>query len=221
MKSLVRQTLAMAFGLAITLLAIPAEAVVNELVGSSESHSIEKFNSSGIWLRTFASTGPWIPFGLAVSRVTHDVFVATQMASAVPLTENVILRYTPAGGLFGPGGKYWSTFDLYPYFGVNPVESLLFDSSGNLYVASHYGTSGYQVVIQKFPAAQLLNKTPVPSGAMTLPRACSPTTMLPSSRVSCLQFSRSAWPLVRTTISMSQASSPASFYTNKPNMPAL
>ncbi len=168
MKSLVCQTLATAFGLAITLLAIPAEAVVNELVGSSESHSIEKFNSSGIWLRTFASTGPWIPFGLAVSPVTHDVFVATQMASSVPLKENVILRYTPGGGLFGPGGKYWSTFDLYPYFGVNPVESLLFDSSGNLYVASHYGTSGYQVVIQKFLAAQLLNKTPVPSGTPIL-----------------------------------------------------
>jgi hypothetical protein len=38
-----------------------ARAVVNELVGSSESRSIEKFGSSGAWLKTFASTGPWIP----------------------------------------------------------------------------------------------------------------------------------------------------------------
>jgi hypothetical protein len=33
---------------------------------------------------------------------------------------------------------------------------------GNLYVASAYGTSGYQVMILKFDSAQLLNKTPVP-----------------------------------------------------------
>jgi hypothetical protein len=30
--------------------------VTNELVGSAESHSIEKFDSSGNWIKTFAST---------------------------------------------------------------------------------------------------------------------------------------------------------------------
>ena len=135
-----------------------ANAVMNELVSSSESHSIEKFNSSGQWTNTFASTGPWIPAGIAASPVTGDVFAAT-------LTET-ILRYNSTGRPFGSGGNYWSTFDVSRYFGVNPVESLVFDSSGNLYVSSHYGTSGYQVVILKFSAAQLLTKTPVPFGSI-------------------------------------------------------
>ena len=138
------------------LLTSSANAVTNELVSSSESHSIEKFNSSGTWTSTFASTGPWIPVGIAASPVTGDVFAAT-------LTKT-ILRYQPTGAPFGTGGAFWSTFDVSPYFNGNPVESLLFDSSGNLYVSSHYGTSGYQVMIIKFSALQLLGKTPVPSG---------------------------------------------------------
>lgn len=168
MKSQTRSLFATALCLMLALLAMPAGAVVNELVGSSESHSVEKFDSAGTWLNTFASTGPWIPFGLGVSPVTNDVFVATEMASSTPVKENVILRYTPGGAPFGPGGAYWSTFDLYSQFGSNPVESILFDSSGDLYVASHYGTSGYQVVILRFPAVQLINKTPVPAGAPIL-----------------------------------------------------
>jgi len=142
------------------VLALPANAV-NELVGSSESHSIEKFNSSGVWLKTFASTGPWIALGIASSPVTHDVFVATNTGP----TNNIILRYTSTGLPFGPAGKYWSTFDVFSHFSNNPVQSILFDSVGDLYVASEYGTDGYQVQILKFPAAQLLNKVPVASGA--------------------------------------------------------
>lgn len=147
--------------LIVAVLALPVQAVVNELVGSSESHSIEKFNSSGAWMQTFASTGPWISLGIAASPITHDVFVATNTGP----TSNIILRYYSNGLPFGSKGKYWSTFDLFPYFSQNPVQAILFDSiSGDLYVASTYGTSGYTVVILKFTAAQLLNKTPVPSG---------------------------------------------------------
>jgi hypothetical protein len=58
--------------LAIAIFASPAYAVTNELVGSSESHSIEKFDSAGNWTNTFASTGPWISMGIAASPVTDD-----------------------------------------------------------------------------------------------------------------------------------------------------
>lgn len=146
----------------ICLLAMPATAVVNELVGSTESHSIEKFSITGKWMHTFASTGPWVPFSIAASPVTNDVFVATNTGP----TTNIILRYKSTGVEFGPGGAYWSSFDVYPYFGSNPVQSIVVDISGNLYVASGYGTSGYIVKILTFPAAQLLNKTPVPSATV-------------------------------------------------------
>jgi hypothetical protein len=150
-------TVALYLGIA---LAVPADALANELVGSSESHSIEKFNSSGAWMKTFASTGPWIALGIAASPVTNDVFVATNTGP----TTNIILRYHSGGAPLGPSGSYWSTFDLFPYFSQNPVQALLFDNSGNLYVASEYGTSGYQVEILEFTATQLLKKNPVPSG---------------------------------------------------------
>lgn len=159
MKLATIKTALLMFTLTLAVLAIPANAVVNELVGSSESHSIEKFNSAGTWMRTFASTGPWIPFSIAVSPVTNDVFVATNTGP----TTNIILRYTFGGTEFGPGGTYWSTFDVYSYFGSNPVQSIVFDPSGNLYVASGYGTSGYTVVIRQFPAAQLKLKKPTAS----------------------------------------------------------
>ena len=145
------------------LLVSPANAVINELVGSSESHSIEKFNSAGAWSKTFASTGPWIPFGIASSPLTNNVFVATNTGPKA----NIILRYTSAGTQFGPGGTYWATFNVFPWFSNNPVQSILFDSAGNLWVASTLGTSGFQVVILKFPAAQLLNMSPAPS--MSIP----------------------------------------------------
>jgi len=79
--------------LSIALLALPTYAVANELVGSAESHSIEKFNSKGTWIQTFASTGPYYPVGIAASPTTEDVF-------AVTLT-GIILRYTKTGASFG------------------------------------------------------------------------------------------------------------------------
>jgi hypothetical protein len=150
--------------LALAFMPIRAAAVVNELVGSSESHSIEKFDRAGVWLNTFASTGPWIPFGLAVSPKTDDVFVATEMASSTPVKENVILRFKSNGEPYGPGGTWWHAFDLYSEFGVNPVESILFDANGDLYVASHYGTAGYKVVILHFTATEVKKENPAPSG---------------------------------------------------------
>jgi hypothetical protein len=91
------------------------------------------------------------------AQLRGDVFVATLTST--------ILRYNKSGSSFGPGGSYWSTFSLASLVGVNPLISLLFDSSGNLYVATDYGTSGYQVEIFKYSASQLLTKKPVPSGA--------------------------------------------------------
>jgi len=142
--------------LTIAICVATANAVTNELVSSSESHSIEKFDATGKWSKTFASTGPWIPVGIASNPLTGDVYAATLTST--------ILRYKSTGALFGPLGHYWHTFDLSASFGANPVESLLFDSSGNLYVASHYGTGGYQVIILKFAAGSLSSMNPAPVG---------------------------------------------------------
>jgi len=152
-----RQTLIVKLCLTIAILALPAYAVTNELVGSSESHSIEKFDSSGNWIKTFASTGPWISVGIAASPITGNVFAAT--------ATSLILRYTKTGIPLGSGGSYWNTFDLSSLVGSNPVESLLFDPSGNLYVATIYGTNGYQVMIFKYSASQLSKKKPAPAGS--------------------------------------------------------
>jgi sugar lactone lactonase YvrE len=151
------KTLTAALCLTIALLALPAYAVTNELVGSAESHSIEKYDSNGNWIRTFASTGPYFALGIAASPTTGDVFVATYTAT--------ILRYNKSGASFGPKGGYWSTFSMTSLVGSNPPEALLFDSSGNLYVATNYGTAGYVVEIFKYSAKELLQETPVPSGS--------------------------------------------------------
>ncbi|MGO8986761.1 MAG: hypothetical protein ACLPHI_05220 [Terriglobales bacterium] len=156
MKLAIRKNAFVALTLTIAFLAIPAHAVVNELVGSSESHSLEKFDSSGNWIKTFASTGPWVSLGIAASPVTGDVFVATNTQT--------ILRYSKSGASFGPKGTYWSTFSLPSSANGNPGEGLLFDPSGNLYVATYFGTSGYQVEIFKYSASQLSKKTPAPAG---------------------------------------------------------
>jgi hypothetical protein len=149
------KTLTATLCLAIALLALPAYAVTNELVGSAESHSIEKFDSSGNWIKTFASTGPYKSIGIAASPVTGDVFAATLTST--------ILRYSKSGVPFGPGGSYWSTFSMTSLVGANGLEGLLFDSKGNLYVATNYGTSGYVVEIFKYSASELLQETPVPT----------------------------------------------------------
>jgi len=153
MKLAVYKNALVAFCLTLALLAIPAHAVVNELVGNSESHSIEKFDNNGNWIKTFASTGPYTVFALAASPVTGDLFVATNTPT--------ILRYTKTGAPFGPQGSYWSSFNLFSLIGDNTIESVFFDSIGNLYVATYYGTGGYQVVIYKFTAKEILKASPV------------------------------------------------------------
>ncbi len=49
----------------------------NILVASSRSNSVEEFDTSGTWMRTFATTGPYGPVALAQSPVTGDIFVTT------------------------------------------------------------------------------------------------------------------------------------------------
>jgi DNA-binding beta-propeller fold protein YncE len=158
MKLAVYKNTLVAFCLTLALLAIPANAVVNELVGSSESHSIEKFDNNGNWIKTFASTGPYVVNGLAASPVTGDVFATTNTPT--------ILRYTKTGAAFGPKGSYWSSFNLSSLVGSNTIDSVLFDSSGNLYVATYYGTGGYQVVIIRFAAKEILKASPTSSGTI-------------------------------------------------------
>jgi hypothetical protein len=77
------KTLTAILCLTLGLLALPAYAVTNELVGSAESHSIEKFDSTGNWVKTFASTGPYYPVGIAASPLTGDVFAATLTATVL------------------------------------------------------------------------------------------------------------------------------------------
>jgi len=150
------RTLTVTLCLTIALLALPAYAATNELVGSAESHSIEKYDSNGNWIKTFASTGPYYTVGFAASPITGDVFVSTFTAT--------ILRYTKTGASFGPKGAYWNTFNMSALVGVNPPQALLFDSSGNLYLATNYGEDGYVVEIFEYSAKELLKKTPVPVG---------------------------------------------------------
>src|ERR1700690_955962 len=156
MKSTITSASIIALCLFVAILAVPAYAVTNELVTSSVSHSIEKFDSSGNWTRTFASTGPWAPIGVVASPVSNDVFVSTDTPT--------ILRYRETGARLGPGGSRWSTSSV-ASIGTNAVQSLMFDSSGDLYVATNYGTSGYVVEIFKYPASQLTRESPVPSGS--------------------------------------------------------
>src|SRR5690242_8563192 len=109
-------------------------ATVNILVASSRSNSLEEFNTSGTWLRTFATTGPYAPVALAQSPVTGEIFVTTIWASgpAIGQLTNKILRY-------GPNGHFdvnWDRFTVECSIGcpTTQTQSLLFDSSGNLWV---------------------------------------------------------------------------------------
>jgi hypothetical protein len=123
-----------------------AAAATTELVASAESHSIEQFDPTGKWIGTFASTGPWEPRDLAVD-LTGDVYVATSTTT--------IMRFNSNGKPYAPG----PTFTL-PISG-NTIESLIFDGKGNLYVASHFGTSHLTVSIYKFTPSQLKAAAPV------------------------------------------------------------
>jgi hypothetical protein len=155
-RSAFGKSLTLTLCLTIALLALPAYAVTNELVGSAESHSIEKFDSNGNWIKTFASTGPYYTVGFAASPITGDVFASTFTST--------ILRYRKTGASFGPKGAYWSTFNMSALVGVNPPQALLFDSSGDLFLATNYGEDGYVVAIFKYSAKELLKEAPVPVG---------------------------------------------------------
>ena len=116
---------------AIALFDLSAHAVTNELVGSAESHSIERFDNNGNWIKTFASAGPYYTVGFAASPVTGGVFVSTFTAT--------ILRYANRGASFGPNGSYWSTFNMSSLVGANPPQAaevgfLAVDRTGNLYL---------------------------------------------------------------------------------------
>jgi DNA-binding beta-propeller fold protein YncE len=152
------KTLTVTLCLAIAIVALPAYAVTNELVGSAESHSIEKYDSNGNWIKTFASTGPYYTVGFAASPITGDVFVSTFTST--------ILRYTKAGAPFGPKGSYWRTFNMSSLVGSNPPQALLFNSSGDLYLATNFGETGdgYTVEIFEYTAKELLKEAPVPVG---------------------------------------------------------
>ena len=49
------------------------------LVASSGSHSLEEFDTSGNWTRTFATTGPYAPVAIAQSPKTGEIFVTTEV----------------------------------------------------------------------------------------------------------------------------------------------
>ena len=100
----------------------------------------EEFTTSGTWIRTFATTGPYAPLALAQSPVTGDIFVTTIWGSgpAAGQLTNRILRYHEKG-VFDVN---WDTFTV--ECGACPsaaTQSLLFDPSGNLWVATAYGTT--------------------------------------------------------------------------------
>jgi hypothetical protein len=141
------------------------------LVASSRSNSIEQFSTSGTWLRTFATTGPYAPNALAQSPLTGDIFVTTIWASgpSVGQLTNIILRYHSNG----PFDVNWDTFTV--ECGSCPssaTQSLLFDSSGNLWVATAYGKDlGAPIYIQKYLATDLTlpNPSAVPYPKITAP----------------------------------------------------
>jgi hypothetical protein len=161
-RKIMSRKIALTVSLTIALLTIAASAQTNILVASSESHSIEEFNSSGTWIKTFASTGPYTPVSFAASPLTGDVFVGTNTQT--------ILRYNKAGTWFGSNGSYWSTFNINTQLQGNITGGLLFDSKGNLYVTTYFGNTGSDVVeIYKFPASQLNEENPAPSSNPIFP----------------------------------------------------
>jgi hypothetical protein len=130
----------------------------NILVSSVRSNSIEQFTTSGTWMSTFATTGPYSPSAIAQSPLTGEIFVATELNGQVT---NVILRYK-VNGKFDAN---WDTFAV--ACGSNcpapGTDSLLFDPSGNLYVATAYGLDLHgPIAIFEYPAASLNAPNPQP-----------------------------------------------------------
>jgi hypothetical protein len=136
--------------LSLSILVIPSLARADILASSNESHSIEWFSRNGTWLSTFATTGPRTPYGLAASPsgpASGDVFVATFTGT--------ILRYHSNG----QPTSNWDSFTIPP--DGNPVESVLFDPvSGDLWVATYFGESGYVANLYRYGAASLTAPNP-------------------------------------------------------------
>jgi hypothetical protein len=147
-----------AAGLMVLSLACPAKSQADVLVTSGESHSIERFTNASVWLGEFASTGPYAPVAIAQSKFTGGVFVTVNTGQ--------ILRYTSAGSPIGN----WDTFHI--PVSPNPAASVVFDKSGNLWVDSYFGTSGYTVVLYEYAKSSLGNPNPAPvkTFATSLPR---------------------------------------------------
>jgi hypothetical protein len=137
------------------------QAAENILVASSRSNSLEQFNTSGTWVRTFATTGPYAPTSIAQSPLTGEIFVTTLWGSGpqVGQNTNIILRYH-ANGDFDTN---WDTFTVTCGFPCpsSATESLLFDSSGNLWAATHFGKDlGAPIYIFKYLSANLTDFNP-------------------------------------------------------------
>src|ERR1700733_7617022 len=131
------------------------------LVSSIRSSSIEQFATNGTWLRTFATTAPYAPVSLAQSPLTGEVFATTQWTSgqAIGQLTNIILRYQ-VNGQFDTN---WDTFQVVcnAPCPTSETQSIAFDSSGNLWVATAYGQDlGGPIYIFKYLAAELTLPNP-------------------------------------------------------------
>jgi DNA-binding beta-propeller fold protein YncE len=134
------------------------------LVASSRSNSIERFTTAGTWVGTFATTGPYAPIAMAQSPVTGEIFVTTEWTGTLfGNVSNVILRYQPNGQF----DTNWDTFRITCGACVqNATGGLLFDHSGNLWVATRYGLdTGGPIYVQEYPESRLAlpNPGPLPS----------------------------------------------------------
>jgi len=133
------------------------------LVSSTRSNSLEDFTPAGTWVRTFATTGPYAPIATAQSPLTGEVFVTTEWTSGQPAGQlsNVILRYH-SNGQFDTN---WDTFTVVCNVAcpTSSTQSLIFDSFGNLWVATAYGTdAGGPIYLFKYLAADLTLPNPLP-----------------------------------------------------------
>jgi hypothetical protein len=134
------------------------------LVASNRSNSIEEFDLTGKWLRTFATTGPYAPVALAQSPTTGEIFVTTMWPSgpAAGQLTNKILRYKQDGTF----DVNWDTFTVTCPSSVCPTtatQSLVFGPYGDLWVATAYGQDlGGPIWILNFRAADLTTPNPAP-----------------------------------------------------------
>lgn len=142
---------------AVLLASTSLHASEEMLVASNRSNSIEQFTTTGTWVRTFATTGPYAPTALVQSPLTGEVFVTSMWASGQQVGQltNIILRYQ-SNGQFETN---WDTFRVscgdFPC-GTSETQSMLFDSSGNLWIATAYGEDfGDAIYIFKYLAADL------------------------------------------------------------------